>query len=258
MANYLEDLFGLKGMNAVVIGGTGVLGGAIATCLARAGARVAVVGRSEERGEQRVQEIRTLGGEAQFLKGDVSSRADIEAIHSSAMQAFKRVDILVNGAGVNSAQPFFDIDDETWNRLLTTNLTAIHWACQVFGKTMLEAGSGSVINIASVSSDRPLSRVFAYSASKSAVVNYTQNVAREWGDKGIRVNCLSPGFFPAEQNRKILDAERIENVMRRTPMKRFGEPSDLDGAVLLLASNAGRFITGANYFVDGGFTAMSI
>jgi NAD(P)-dependent dehydrogenase (short-subunit alcohol dehydrogenase family) len=140
-----------------------------------------------------------------------------------------------------------------------SNLKAVHWGCQVFGKAMVAAGAGSILNVASVSAHLPLSRVFAYSASKAAVVNLTQNVARELAPSGVRVNALCPGFFPAEQNRKILDPQRVEKIMAQTPMNRFGEPHELVGAALLLISkSAGSFITGASYYVDGGFTAMRL
>src|SRR5262249_59387885 len=148
---------------------------------------------------------------------------------------------------------------DDWDKILNVNLKCTHLACQVFGKHMIAAGGGSILNIGSVSAHTPLSRVFAYSASKAAVVNLTKNVAREFAPHKVRVNALCPGFFPAEQNRKILDPERVKNIMRHTPMGRFGEPSELVGAVLLLLSDrAGRFITGADFFVDGGFTAMTI
>ena len=133
--------------------------------------------------------------------------------------------MLVNGAGVNSASPYLDAKDEDWDRVIDSNLKAVHWGCQVFGRHMAEAGGGSILNVASVSAHLPLSRVFAYSASKAAVVNLTQNVARELAPMGVRVNALSPGFFPAEQNRKILDPARVEKIMAGTPMARFGEPA---------------------------------
>ena len=146
---------------------------------------------------------------------------------------------------MNAASPYFEVKDEDWDRVLDSNLKAVHWGCQVFGRHMAEHGGGSILNIASVTSALPLSRVFAYSASKAAVVNLTQNVARELAPMGVRVNALCPGFFPAEQNRKILDPARVENIMRNTPMARFGEPDELVGATLLLLSKAaGSFITG--------------
>ena len=169
------------------------------------------------------------------------------------------VDILVNCAGVNSAVPYFDIADEDFDRVLSTNLKSTHLGCQIFGSQMAASGGGSILNIGSVSADKPLSKVFAYSASKAAVVNYTQNVARELAPQGVRVNVLCPGFFPAEQNRKILSPERTAVIMSQTPMNRFGDPQELVGAVLLLCSkSAGSFITGTSLFVDGGFTGMRL
>lgn len=255
--SYLDDLFGLDGLVAVVVGGTGVLGGALAMGLARAGASVVVAGRSAEKGAERVAEIESAGGRASFESVDVMQRASIEDLLSRVKGRHSRVDLLINGAGVNSAGPYLEVKDEDWDRVMQSNLTAVHWGCQIFGRAMAEAGGGSIVNIASVSAHLPLSRVFAYSASKAAVINLTQNVAREMALRNVRVNALCPGFFPAEQNRKILDATRVENIMRNTPMARFGEPEELVGATLLMLSpKAGRFITGAAYYVDGGFTAM--
>jgi NAD(P)-dependent dehydrogenase (short-subunit alcohol dehydrogenase family) len=255
--SYLEELFSLRGQTAVVIGGTGVLGGALALGLAKAGAAVVVAGRDAEKGAARVSEISAAGGSASFLPVDVMERASIEGLLANTLKAHPRVDMLINGAGVNSAGPYFDAKDDDWDRVLDSNLKAVHWGCQIFGKRMAADGGGSILNIASVSAHLPLSRVFAYSASKAAVVNLTQNVARELAPSKVRVNALCPGFFPAEQNRKILDATRVENIMRNTPMARFGEPHELVGATLLMLSpNAGSFITGATYYVDGGFTAM--
>ncbi|MGE0606797.1 MAG: SDR family oxidoreductase [Pirellulales bacterium] len=255
--SYLEELFSLRGQVAVVIGGTGVLGGAIARGLARADATVVVAGRSEERGQACVAEIEQAGGRGAFAAVDVGQRPSIEALLNTVLSQQGQVDILINGAGVNSASAYVDVKDDDWEWVLRNNLTAVHWGCQIFGGHMATHGGGSILNIASVTSDRPLSKVFAYSASKAAVVNLTQNVAREFAPQGVRVNALCPGFFPAEQNRKILDADRTANVMRQTPMARFGEPDELIGASLLLLSRtAGSFITGAAYYVDGGFTGM--
>lgn len=257
--SYLDELFGMAGQVAVAIGGTGVLGGALALGLAKAGASVVVAGRDPDKGADRVAEIEASGGRGAFAPVDVMSRGSIEGLLSSVIASHGRVDMLINGAGVNSASPYLDAKDEDWARVLESNLTAVHRGCQVFGRHMAANGGGSILNIASVSAHLPLSRVFAYSASKAAVVNLTQNVAREYAPMGVRVNALCPGFFPAEQNRKILDAARVENIMRNTPMARFGEPHELVGATLLmLARNAGSFITGAAYYVDGGFTAMRI
>jgi len=258
-ASYLENLFGLSGRVAVVVGGTGVLGGALAEGIAQAGATTIVAGRGSDRGEARVEAIKKLGGDAHFLQVDVTQRPSIEELLAATIEQFKRVDCLVNCAGVNAATAYFDATDDDWQRVLLTNLTSTHWACQIFGAQMAKAGGGAILNIGSASAHVPLSRVFAYSASKAAVVNLTKNVAREFASHKVRVNALCPGFFPAEQNRKILDPERVKNIMRHTPMGRFGEPSELVGAALLLLSDrGGSFITGADFFVDGGFTAMTI
>ncbi len=259
-ADYLTNLFGLTGKTAVVIGGTGVLGGAISDCLASAGAHVAVVGRSEEAGENRVAAIQDAGGSAQFIAADVTSQEDLETLISKLNETGHTSDILVNGAGINSPTPFLDITDEEWDRIFNVNLRSVRLTCQVFAKHWLEENHrGSIINIASMSGMIPLSRVFTYSATKAAVLNLTLNLAREWAEQNIRVNALSPGFFPAEQNRKVLTPDRVESIMRHTPANRFGEPQELAGAVLLLASeNAGSFITGENLVVDGGFSSMTI
>jgi NAD(P)-dependent dehydrogenase (short-subunit alcohol dehydrogenase family) len=256
---YLEKLFGLRGRTAVVVGGTGVLGGALADGLAAAGAFVVVAGRGADRGAARLDAIRAAGGDGAFISVDAVDRASVQALLDSAVRTRGRVDILVNCAGVNSSVPYFEIADDDWDRVLSTNLKSTHLGCQIFGAHMASAGGGAILNIGSVSADKPLSKVFCYSASKAAVVNYTQNVARELAPKGVRVNVLCPGFFPAEQNRKILSPERTAVIMSQTPMNRFGTPDELVGAAILLcAPAAGSFITGTDLYVDGGFTGMRL
>ncbi len=257
-ADYLQHMFGLNGQSAVVIGGTGVLGGALCTCLANAGAHVTVAGRSQERGEARVAAIREAGGEADFHAVDVTSVDSMRTLKDAVVAQRGGVEMLVNCAGVNSATPYEQIESDDWQRVVDGSLTATHYGCQVFAPQMAsQKDGGAILNIGSVTSHLPLSRVFAYSAAKAAVVNLTQNLAREYATKNVRINVLCPGFFPAEQNRKILDAERVENIMSQTPMKRFGEPEELAGAaILLLSRTAGSFMTGAAVYVDGGFTAM--
>lgn len=259
-ADYLKNLFGLDGRTAVVIGGTGVLGGAMAEALGGAGAHVVIVGQNAEKGNDCVARIRTAGGSAAFAAANVTKRDDLEAVVASLQKENRRADVLINGAGVNSATPFLEITEDEWERILNINLRGVRLACQVFGKFMLDTKTpASIINIASLSGITALSRVYTYAATKAAVINLTQNLAREWAPQGIRVNALSPGFFPAEQNRAVLTPERVESIMRHTPAKRFGEPHELAGAVVLLASsNGGSFITGTNLVVDGGFTAMTI
>ncbi|WP_437204729.1 SDR family oxidoreductase [Planctomicrobium sp. SH664] len=254
---YLERMFGLQQKTAVVIGGTGVLGGAMCDALAAAGAHVYVVGRNEDAGQAVVDRWQ---GRATFFRADSTNREELESLVGHLQTHGRACDILINGAGVNSPTPFLEITDEEWDRILSINLTGVRVACQVFAKYMLSSNtSGSIINVASLSAITPLSRVFTYSASKAAVLNLTQNLAREWAAKGIRVNAISPGFFPAEQNRKVLTPERVESIMRHTPMARFGNPEELAGAILLLASDrAGSFLTGHNLVVDGGFSGMTI
>jgi NAD(P)-dependent dehydrogenase (short-subunit alcohol dehydrogenase family) len=260
MANaFLENLFGLSGRTAVVVGGTGVLGGALAEGLARAGAFVVVAGRGADRGVARVDAIKAAGGDGTFVSVDAVDRESVKALLEATLHATGRADILVNCAGVNSSVPYFDIPDDDYSKVLDTNLKSTHLGCQIFGAHMAAHGGGSILNIGSVSADKPLSKVFIYSASKAAVVNYTKNVARELAPRGVRVNVLCPGFFPAEQNRKILSPERTASIMGQTPMNRFGDPEELVGAMILLcAPVAGSFITGAELYVDGGFTGMRL
>lgn len=254
---YLTSLFSLEGKTAVIIGGTGVLGGAICDALAAAGAFIYVVGRNAEAGQEVVNR---WSDRAAFFKADATQREDLDKLVAELKENNRQCDILVNGAGTNSATPFMEISDEEWDRIFKVNLSGLRAACQVLGQFMIDAKtSGAIINVASLSAIKPLSRVFTYSASKAAVLNLTENLAREFAQHNIRVNALSPGFFPAEQNRKVLTPDRVESIMRHTPMDRFGEPQELAGAVLLMASNqAGGFLTGANLVVDGGFNAMTI
>jgi NAD(P)-dependent dehydrogenase (short-subunit alcohol dehydrogenase family) len=252
------ELFSLKSKVAVVIGGTGVLCGEMAEGMAAAGACVALVGRDAAKAHARLDKIIKAGGKAEFFACDTTSKAGLQQLLADVVKKFGRVDVLVNGAGVNSPTPFFDIPEEEFDKIITVNLKGLLLACQIFGKHMIEKGGGSIINLGSASGLTPLSRVFTYSASKAAVHNLSKNLAREWATQGVRVNILVPGFFPAEQNRKVLNPERVAQIMGKTPMKRFGEAQELVGATLLLASDAGSFMTGAELVVDGGFAAMSI
>ena len=247
-------------MTAVVVGGTGTLGGAFCDALAGAGAFVFVVGRDAPHGAARVAAIQAAGGQAEFFSLDATRREDYEALKLHLAAAGRPCDILINGAGINAATPFLEIPDDEWDRIFAVNVNSVRLGSQVFGEEMLERPTGgSIINIASVSSEIPLSRVYSYSASKAAVVSLTRNLAREWGPRKVRVNALSPGFFPAEQNRKVLDESRVLDILRQTPASRFGNAEELIGATLLLASPvAGSFITGIEMIVDGGFHAMTI
>lgn len=260
MSDYLNSLFGLEGKVAVVVGGTGELCGTMAEGLAQAGAEVVLVGRSRQKADARLATIRAQGGKGYFIAGDLSSKDGIEALLKTVIDRSGKVDVLVNGAGTNAATPFFEIPEEEWDRIFTINLKAVFLTCQVFGEYLVKRGEGgSIINVGSMSGLIPLSRVFTYSASKAAVHNLSKNLAREWAPGKVRVNTLVPGFFPAEQNRKVLTPERVEKIMGHTPMNRFGNSEELVGVTLLLASdNAGSFITGTEMVVDGGYAAMTI
>ncbi len=259
-SGYLDSLFSLTGKVAVVIGGTGELCGTMALGLAQAGAEVVLVGRNEAKAGARLAQIEAAGGKAWFHAADATSKAELTALRDAVIAKSGRVDILVNGAGVNSPTPVLEIPEEEFDKIMNANLKGVLFACQVFGETMLgSADGGSIINMGSASARLPLSRVFTYSASKAAVHNLSKNIAREWATKGVRVNLLVPGFFPAEQNRKVLTPDRIEQIMGHTPMKRFGNSNELIGATLFLASSAASsFVTGTEIEVDGGFGAMTI
>lgn len=256
----MKSLFDLSGKTAVAIGGNSVLGSAMARGLAEHGAKVAIVGRNIEKVNAVVEEIERNGGTAKAFQADVCSRAEIVNAAKEIEQWSGGWDIVLNAPGKNSSTPFFEIGMEEWDDIMDVNLKGIVQTCQIFAKKMVEQEKkGSIINISSVSSTTPLSRVFTYSVSKAGLNSVTQFLARELAPNGIRVNAIIPGFFPAEQNRKILDQERIESIMNHTPMKRFGEPDELQGAVVFLASDqAASFVTGALIRVDGGFGSMTI
>ena len=267
------NLFDLSGEVAVVIGGTGVLGGALAEGLAAAGAAVAVVGRNAERGETRAAAIRTAGGSACFAPADAMNREDLRRAHAAIREAIGAPTVLINAAGgndpratVTDAQRVEDLSIDAWRETFDLNLVGgVLLPCQEFGPAFCAAGRGSIINIASVSAHIPLSRVLTYSAAKAAVLNLTQFLAREWAPKGVRVNSLTPGFFPAEQNRRLLfrddgtPSDRTRSIWAHTPMGRFGKAEELVGAAVFLASpRASSFVTGTDVRVDGGFLSQTI
>lgn len=258
--SYLESLFSLEGQVAVIIGGTGNLCGSMGIALARAGAEVILVGRNPESAVEKLAAIDEFGGKSWFHKADVCQRKDIEELLAAVVQRAGKVDILINGAGIGSSTPFMEIDDEEYARLVDINFSSVFRACQIFGKYFLERDEpSSVINVGSMAGAIPVSGIFGYSAAKAAVHNLSKNLAREWADHDIRVNTLVPGFFPTEQAALQGDTSRALEILRHTPMSRFGNAQELNGATLMLASNAaGSFITGTEVVVDGGFSAMTI
>ncbi len=252
---YLQSLFGFDGQVAVVIGGAGELGGAMARGLAQAGAHVVVADVNEDACVQRCAQICELGGKCSWTLIDVTNRESVAAALNMATAINGKVDCLVNAAGVNYGSNFLDYPEEKWDFIMNINLKGTFNACQIFGQHMADNGGGSILNFGSVTSILPLSRVFGYAASKAGVMNLSNNIAQDLALKGVRCNTICPGFFPAEQNRKLLDEQRTANIMNHTPMRRYGEPDELIGAALLMLSkNAGKFITGARISVDGGFT----
>jgi len=269
----LMKLFDLSDEVAVVIGATGVLGGALAEGLAEAGASIAVLGRNAERGEARVKAILAKGGKAAFFATDAISRSSLTEAHGKIAAALGAPTILLNGAGGNDPKvtvtadhPFESIQLTDWQANFDLNLAGgVLLPCQEFGPAMCQRGKGSIINIASASAHLPLSRVVTYSAAKAAVLNLTKFLAREWAAKGVRVNTITPGFFPAEQNRKLLfnddgsPTARTQSIWGHTPMQRFGEARELVGAAVFLASQqASSFVTGTDIVVDGGFLSQTI
>ena len=265
--------FDLNGEVAVVIGATGVLGGALAEGLAAAGATVAVLGRNQERGQACVDRIAKQGGNARFFAADACDLATLKQAHKDIEAALGAPTVLVNAAGGNDPKvtvtadfPVENITLENWRESFDLNLVGgALLPCQEFGPAMCARGKGSIINIASVASHLPVSRVPAYSAAKAAVINLTQFLAREWAAKRVRVNTITPGFFPAEQNKRLLFNEdgtptpRAKSILIHTPMNRFGESQELIGAVVFLASTAASsFVTGSDIRVDGGFLSQTI
>lgn len=267
------NLFDLHNEVAIVLGGTGALGGVAATALAEAGATVAVLGRNAERGQARVDSICKSGGKAFFFAAEATSLASLESAAVAIEKQIGHPSILINAAGGNSpkcivseSHPIEDVMAEDWTALFNINLVGgALLPCQVFGKRMCQQGKGSIINFASVSAHIPLSKVVAYSAAKAGVLNLTRFLAREWAGKGVRVNSITPGFFPAQQNRSLLfnedgsPTDRTRSIWAHTAMKRFGKPEELAGVIVFLSSPAASsFITGTDIRVDGGFLSQTI
>jgi len=270
----VQALFDVRGSTAVITGGSGHFGRAMALALAQAGVQVAILGRHAETAKTVAEAIQAEGGSALGIACDVLSRASLEQSREQVTSAFGPVDILINAAGGNSPaattsteQSFFDLDAEAVNRVFGLNFTGTFQSCQVFGRGMAERGQGCIVNVTSMSGLRPLTRVPAYSAAKAAIVNFTQwlavHMAQEYSPR-IRVNAMAPGFFLTEQNRYLMvDAQsgaiapRGQTIIDHTPMGRLGAPEDLLGTLLWLVSPASAFVTGVVIPVDGGFSSFS-
>src|SRR5688500_9027752 len=251
--------FDLTGKVAVVVGGTSGIGRAIALGLAEAGADVVPTSRRLEQVEMTAREIQERGRRSLEVASDVTDRASLKGVLDACLESFGKVDILVNSAGKTKRAPTVDFSEEDWNSIIDTNLTGTLRACQVFGRHMLEQESGSIINIASLSTFVALHEVAAYSASKAAVGSLTKSLAVEWSSRGVRVNAIAPGVFRTALNQKLLDeTERGREFLLRTPMRRFGNVAELAGAAIFLASDAASFVTGEILAVDGGFLASGV
>lgn len=251
----LDQRFNLAGKVAVVAGGAGHLCSVLARAFLESGMRVAILDLPRRRKNLPAD----LAKHADWFSCDVTSKRDLVRCRGAVLRKHRRVDVLLNGAGANAPTPFLKITDAEIQRILGVNLVGTLTGCQVFGEAMLRRRSGSIINFASVSSGPPLSKAFLYSAAKAGVANLTQNLAREWAPRGVRVNALKPGFFPTEWSMKhFIDASRKRKIIGHTPMARFGRPKELVGAALWLCSDEAAFVTGSILSVDGGFTAMTI
>ena len=260
MSNYIKQLFNLEGRVAVVTGAGGHLCSEMARGFARAGCAVAVLDLRLEKAQAVEADLKGKGfDKVMSLAIDVAKKEQhIDALEK-ILAKFGELDILVNGAGTNGPTPFFDLSLDEWYSILDSQLTGTFLGCQVFGSYMVDRGKGSIINISSASAGPPLSKAFTYSIAKAGILNLTQNLGREWGVKGVRVNALRPGFLPTDWNRKnFITSEREAAILGHTPMARFGQPEELLGATLWLASDATSFVTGAEIAVDGGFSCMTI
>lgn len=251
-----HDLFDLSGKNAVVTGASRGLGQYLGRALARAGADLVVTARKADDCAEFVSEIEALGRRVTALSLDVRDQASIESFAEAATQTVERIDILVNNAGCNVRKPSVEISWDDWNLVLETNLRGMFFVSQAIAKrSMIPHGYGRIINIGSYTTVAGFAGLAPYSASRGGVRQMTMALADDWGIHGITVNCLSPGWFKTAQNKVLYENEEwVEYLCDRIPLKRPGQPHDLDGAAVFLASDASEYVTGQNLLVDGGIS----
>ena len=251
----IGEWFNLRGKIAVVIGGGGYICSTLARAMSESGMKVVVL----DIAEKEPMPHSSVEFSVTYLRCNATSKEELLRCRDEILRQNGRVDVLLNGAGINAPTPFLEITEEEIQQILRVHLVGTIFCCQVFGEVMVKQRFGSIINFASVSMGPPLSKAFVYSAAKAGIANITQNLAREWGPFNVRVNALRPGFFPTDWSMKhFIDEERKTKILGHTPMGRFGKPEELIGAVLWLASDAASFVTGSIVTVDGGFTAMTI
>ncbi len=257
---YIDQLFNLNEKVAAVIGAGGYLCSEMARSFARAGCKVVIIDLRIEKAQKVEKEINEEGfNHTLSLALDVAQKEQHYQVLDTIVSHFGSLDIIVNGAGINGSTPYLDITEEEWNAIMDSQIKGTFLGCQVYGEYMLKKGKGNIINISSASAGPPLSKAFTYSAAKAAIKNLTQNLGREWGTRGVRVNAVRPGFFPTEWNLKnFIDEDRKKAILGHTAMQRFGTPDELTGAILWLASDASGFVTGAEITVDGGYSCMTI
>lgn len=259
MADYLTELFGLQGKVAALTGAGGFLLSEISRGLSKAGVKVVLLDKDGQAAENVRNEIASDGGQAMVCEMDVTRKEDFQGALERILETFGGLDFAIFGSNLNAPTPFLEIPSEEWDAILDVQLKGTMFGLQVFGEYMLKQGKGSIVTISSASAGPPLSKAFTYSVSKAGVKNLTQNVAREWAAKGVRVNALRPGFFPTEWSKThFIDKDREKAILGHTAMHRYGHPKELIGAVLWLLSDAASFVTGAEIAVDGGFSAMTI
>lgn len=258
--NYVNELFNIKDKVAVITGAGGYLCGEIAMALYKAGAKVVIVDIREQKAKKIANLIKNNRNSFVLtVQADATKKSDMINVLDASIKKFGKVDILINGAGINSPTPFLEINEEEFHNVMDSQIKSTFLGCQVFGEYMIKNKYGCIINISSASAGPPLSKAFTYSIAKSGIKNLTQNLGREWGQKGVRVNAIRPGFFPTEWNRKnFITPEREKSILNHTPMRRYGKPYELVSAIIYLCSDSASFVTGTELTVDGGFSCMTI